>query len=75
MKRKTIVENSSGQKIKTPSTDNDEEYTSREFEDYSRKKGILHERTVPKITKNTLQESLKITYERKVYSMNVQFPK
>ena len=48
MEWKTIVENFSGQKIKTLHTDNGREYTSREFEDYLRKKGIHHECTVPK---------------------------
>ena len=42
------VENSSGQKIKTLHTDNGGEYTSSEFEDYLRKKGIHHECTFSK---------------------------
>ena len=49
MKWKTMVENSSDQKIKTLYTDNGREYISREFKDYLRKEGIRHERTVPKI--------------------------
>ena len=48
MEWKTMVENSSGLKIKTLRIDNGEEYTSREFEDYLRQKGIHHERTVHK---------------------------
>lgn len=45
---KTMVEKSSGQKIKTLRTDNGGEYTSREFEVYLKKEGIHHEHTVLK---------------------------
>ena len=34
-------------KIKTLRSDYDVEYTSKEFEDYLKKNGIRHERTVP----------------------------
>ena len=45
---KSMVEKSSGEKIKTLRSDNGGEYTSKEFEDYLKKNGIRHERTVPK---------------------------
>ena len=45
MEWKTMVENSSGQKIKTLHNDNGGGYNLREFEDYLRKKGIRHERS------------------------------
>ena len=35
-------------KIKTLHSDNGGKYTSKEFEDYLKKNGIRHERTVPK---------------------------
>ena len=47
MKWKIKVENSRDQKIKTLHTPIGGECTSREFEDYLRKKGIRHEYTVP----------------------------
>ena len=40
MKWKFMMENSRGQKIKTSCIDNGGEYTSREFGDYLRKKGM-----------------------------------
>ena len=45
---KSMVEKSSGEKIKTLRSDNGGEYTSKEFEYYLKKNGIRHERTVPK---------------------------
>ena len=48
VERKTMMENFNCHKIKTLSTNNGEEYTSRKFEDYLRKKGVRNERTVPK---------------------------
>ena len=45
---KSMVEKSRGEKIKTLCSDNGGEYTSKEFEDYLKKNGIRHERTVPK---------------------------
>ena len=46
---KSMVEKSTGEKIKTQSSDYGGEYTSKEFEDYLKKNGIHHKRTVPKI--------------------------
>ena len=43
-----MVEKSSGEKIRTLHSDNSGEYTSKEFEDYLKKNGILHKHTVPK---------------------------
>lgn len=48
MEWKTMAEKSTGHNVKTLRTDNGEEYTSREFEDYLKKEGIQHEYTVPK---------------------------
>ena len=45
---KSIVKKSSSKKIKTLRSDNGGEYTSKEFEDYLKKNGIRHKRTVPK---------------------------
>ena len=46
---KALVENSSGQKLKTLCTDNGGEYTSAEFTTCLKKEGVHHEFTVPKI--------------------------
>ena len=47
-----------------------QKYTSREFEDYLRKKGILHERTVPKTTEqNEITERMNRTLEETVRAM------
>ena len=45
---KSMVEKSSGEKIKMLRSDNGGEYTSKEFEDYFKKDGIRHDSTVPK---------------------------
>ena len=45
---KSMVEKSSGMKVKVLRTDNGEEYTSKEFEQYLKKQGTQHELTVPK---------------------------
>ena len=45
---KTLVEKSSGKKLKAIRTDNGGEYTSREFQEYLTEEGIRHERTIPK---------------------------
>ena len=45
---KSMVEKSSGEKVKTLRSDNGGEYTSKEFEDYFKKNGIRHKRIVPK---------------------------
>ena len=39
LERKSMVEKSSGEKIKTLCSDNGSEYTSKEFEDYLKKEG------------------------------------
>ena len=45
---KCMVEKSRGEKIKTLRADNGGECTLKKFEDYLKKNGIRHERTVPK---------------------------
>ena len=45
---KTLVEKSSGHQVKVLCTDNGREYTSTQFEDFLKSKGIRHERTVLK---------------------------
>ena len=45
---KSLVENSSGKRLKMLRTDNGGEYTSSEFEEFLRSEGIRHERTIPK---------------------------
>ena len=45
---KALVEKSSGKKLKTLRTDNGGEFTSTQFEDFLRKEGIRHKRTIPK---------------------------
>ena len=45
---KSIVERSTGKKVKALRTDNGGEYTSSEFESFLKAEGIRHELTVPK---------------------------
>ena len=45
----TLVENSSGKRLKILCTDNGVEYVSNKFESYLKAEGIRHELTVPKI--------------------------
>ena len=45
---KSMVEKSSGMKVKVLRTDNGGEYTSKEFEQYQKKQGTEHELTVSK---------------------------
>ena len=45
---KALVENSSGQKLRTLRTDNGGEYTSTKFSTYLKQEGVRHEVTVPK---------------------------
>lgn len=45
---KSLVEKSSGHKLKIFQTDNGGEFTSNEFESYLREEGIKHEYTIPK---------------------------
>ena len=44
----SLVENSTGCKLKTLRSDNGGEYTSAEFTDYLKQEGIRHELTIPK---------------------------
>ena len=46
---KSVVGKSSSMKVKVLRTDNEGEYTSKEFEQYPKKQGTQHELTVPKI--------------------------
>ena len=46
-----MVEKSSGKRVKTLWTDNGEEYTSKQFEDFLKRKGIHYEHTVSKTPK------------------------
>ena len=48
LERKSMVEKSSGEKIKTLRSDNGGEHSSKEFEDYLKKNGIRHGHTIPK---------------------------
>ena len=48
-----LIERETGQKLKRLRTDNGDEYTSREFEEYCSNHGIRHEKTVPG-THNTM---------------------
>lgn len=43
---KALTEKESGYKIKCLRTDNDEEYTSNEFENFLRRHGIKHQTTI-----------------------------
>ena len=45
---KSMVERSTGRKLKALRSDNGGEYTSEEFESYLKMEGICHELTVPK---------------------------
>lgn len=47
IKFKTLVEKQSGRKIKVLRTDNGTEYVNKEFEQYTNKNGILHQKTCP----------------------------
>ena len=67
-----------GQKIKTQRTDNGGKYTSRGFEDYLRKKGIRHERSVPKTPEqNGIAERMNRTFVETVQAMlsDLKLPK
>ena len=48
MEWKSLVENSSGHKVKKLRTDNGGEYTSTEFESYLKDEGIEHQYSIPK---------------------------
>ena len=65
-----MVEKSSGEKIKTLRSDNGGEYTSKELEDYLKRNGIRHERTVPKTPEqNGVAERMIRTLEETVRAM------
>ena len=48
MEWKSLVENSSGHKVKKLRTDNGGKYTSTEFESYLKDEGIEHQYSIPK---------------------------
>ena len=67
---KVLVENSTGQKLKTVRTDNGGEYTSAEFTVYLKKEGVCHEFTVPKTPQqNGVAEQMNRTLVEVVCSM------
>ena len=67
---KSLVEKSSGHKIKVFRTDNGGEYTSTEFESLLRKEGIKHEYTIPKTPQqNGVSERMNRTLVEAVRSM------
>ena len=67
---KVMVEKSSGMQMKIFRTDNGGEYTSKEFEDYLKREGIVHETTVPKTPEqNGVSERMNRTLIEKVRSM------
>ena len=75
---KALVENSSGQKLKTLRTDNAGEYTSAAFTAYLKKEGVCHEFTVPKTPQqNGVAERMNRTLVEAVRSMlsNANLPK
>ena len=68
--RKALVENSSGQKLRTLRSDNGGEYTSAEFTAYLRKEGVRHEFTVSKTPQqNGVAERMNRTLVETVRSM------
>ena len=67
---KSLVEKSSGYKVKTFRTDNGGEYMSTEFESYLKSEGIKHEYTIPKPPKqNGVSERMNRTLVESVRSM------
>ena len=67
---KALVENSSGQKLRTLRSDNGGEYTSAEFTAYLRKEGVRHEFTVSKTPQqNGVAERMNRTLVETVRSM------
>lgn len=72
MEWKSMVENSTGKRLKTFRTDNGGEYTSSIFEEYLRKEGVKHEKSVPKTPEqNGASERLNRTIVEAVRSMLV----
>ena len=45
---RTMVEQSTGKRLKVLRSDNGGEYTSKEFEEHLKRNGIVHQRTIPK---------------------------
>ena len=67
---KSLVEKSSGYKVKTFRTDNGGEYMSTEFESYLKSEGIKHEYTIPKTPEqNVVSERMNRTLVESVRSM------
>ena len=67
---KSLVEKSSGYKVKTFRTDNGGEYMSTEFESYLKSEGIKHEYTIPKTPEqNGVFERMNRTLVESVRSM------
>ena len=69
---KSLVEKSTGHKLKTFRTNNGGEFTSTEFESYLREEGIKHEYTIPKTPQqNGVSERMNRTLVEAVRSMLV----
>ena len=67
---RSLVEKSSGYKVKKLRTDNGGEYTSTEFESYLKKEGIEHQYTIPKTPEqNGVSERMNQTLVETVRSM------
>ena len=67
---KSLVEKSSGYRVKKLRTDNGGEYTSTEFESYLKKEGIEHQYTIPKTPEqNGVSERMNRTLVETVRSM------
>ena len=70
VKWKSLIEKSSGVRMKTLRTDNGGEYTSTEFKEYLAKEGIRHDLTVPKNPEqNGVAERMNRTLVESVRSM------
>ena len=69
---KSLVERSSGRKLKVLRSDNGGEYTSTKFQDYLKSEGISHQRTVPKTPEqNGVAERMNRTLVETIRSMLV----
>ncbi len=70
MEWKALVEKQSNRKLKVLRTDNGGEYTSKKFEEYLKKEGIRHEKTIPKTPEqNGVSERLNRTLVESATSM------
>ena len=70
MEWKSLVENSSGHKVKKLRTDNGGEYTSTEFESYLKDEGVEHQYSIPKTPEqNGVSERMNRTLVETVRSM------